>query len=74
MDQSLTIINLNEEVSNKTVELEDSKPNADNTVPSIKTVELEDSKPRTDNTVPPFPPSPLNHNICYSFSTFTSNS
>jgi hypothetical protein len=30
-----TIINLNEEVSNKTVELQDSKPSADNTVPPL---------------------------------------
>jgi hypothetical protein len=35
MDQALTIINLNEEVSNKTVELEDSKPSADTTVPPL---------------------------------------
>jgi hypothetical protein len=33
MDRTLTIVNLNEEVSNKTVELQDSKPSADNTVP-----------------------------------------
>jgi hypothetical protein len=35
MDQALPIINLNEEVSNKTVELEDSKPSADTTVPPL---------------------------------------
>jgi hypothetical protein len=35
MDQALTIINLNEEVSNTTVELEDSKPSADITVPPL---------------------------------------
>jgi hypothetical protein len=32
MDQALTIINLNEEVSNKTVELENSKPSAATTL------------------------------------------
>jgi hypothetical protein len=32
MDRTLTIFNLNEEVSNKMVELQDSKPSADNTV------------------------------------------
>jgi hypothetical protein len=35
MDQALTIINLNEEVSNKTIELEDSKPSADTTAPPL---------------------------------------
>jgi hypothetical protein len=35
MDQALTIVNLNEEVSNITVELEDSKPSSDNTVPPL---------------------------------------
>jgi hypothetical protein len=35
MDRTLTIINLNEEVSNKTVELQASKPSADNTVPPL---------------------------------------
>jgi hypothetical protein len=35
MDQALTIINLNEEVSNTTVDLEDSKPSADTTVPPL---------------------------------------
>jgi hypothetical protein len=34
-DCTLTIINFNEEVSNKTVELQDSKPSADNTVPPL---------------------------------------
>jgi hypothetical protein len=35
MDRTLTIINLNGEVSNKTVQLQDTKPSADNTVPPI---------------------------------------
>jgi hypothetical protein len=35
MDRTLTSINLNEEVSNKMVELQDSKPCADNTVASF---------------------------------------
>jgi hypothetical protein len=35
MNCTLTILNLNEEVSNKTVELQDSKPSADNTAPSL---------------------------------------
>jgi hypothetical protein len=35
MDHALTTINLNEEVSNKMVELEDSKPIADNNVPPL---------------------------------------
>jgi hypothetical protein len=35
MDRTLTNINLNEEVSNKTVELQDLKPSADNTVPPL---------------------------------------
>jgi hypothetical protein len=35
MDCTLTIINLNEEVSNNTVALQDSKPSADNTVPPL---------------------------------------
>jgi hypothetical protein len=35
MDQALTIININEEVSNTTVEFEDSKPSADITVPPL---------------------------------------
>jgi hypothetical protein len=35
MDRTLTSNNLNEEVSNNTVELQDSKPSADNTVPPL---------------------------------------
>jgi hypothetical protein len=35
MDRALTIINLNVVVTNNTVELEDSKPSADNTAPPL---------------------------------------
>jgi hypothetical protein len=47
MDCTLTIINLNEEVSIKTVERQDSKPSADNTVPPLPPSNMKVTKKRS---------------------------